>query len=162
MMAPTSWITFTRNDQTVSCTTRTCAYFIVPFRVQKVDQVIKIGHRKRAGKTERQRSLGRTTDKTVHVDGEGFLQIYGPGEQVVEVSVSPVSLDNVVKKSNDFLQAADSQSTTIFAIANWKFGGIMGGVLSMFTLLYVVGYSLEILTWIWKMVRKPFKATGDR
>jgi len=140
-MAPATWLTFERSEASVRCTTRTCVFFVIPFKVQRVDPVIEIGHRERAGRTERQRKFGSTTNETVNIDGEGFLQICGVGEQRVEVSVSPASLERVVAKSNDFLNSTQERSMTLFAIANWKFGGLMGGTLSLFTLLYVVGYA---------------------
>jgi hypothetical protein len=153
-MAPATWLTFERNDDGVRCTTRTCVFFVVPFRTQRVEHVTKIEHRERTGRTERQRSLGRTTDKTVHVDGEGFLQIHGLDNEFAEVSVSPASIKTVAAKATEFLNASSPNATTIFAIANWKFGAIMGGVLSLFTLLYVVGYSLEFLKFLLMTFKK--------
>jgi hypothetical protein len=129
-------------------------YFVVPYKVQQVDHVTEIGSREIAGRTEKQRKLGRTTDKKIHVDGEGFLQIHGDDDQLVEVSVSPASLDGIVEKSKAFLNSGTEKSTTMFAIANWKFGGLMGGVLSSFTALYVVGYTLGFLNWILVCIRR--------
>ena len=154
-MAPATWLTFERNgeDETVRCTTRTCMFFVVPFKTQQVDQVIEIGQRVRAGGTERKRKFGRNTNETVHVDGEGFLEIHGAGDQSIEVSVSPASIEQVVAKANRFLSSPQETSVTIFAIANWKFGGLMGSVLTLFTLLYVVGYTLGFLKWIVSGIR---------
>ena len=160
LMAPATWLTFERVGENVSCTSRTCAFFIVPFKTQFVDQVLDIGHRERAGRTEQKREFGRTTQKTVYVDGEGFLQIHGTGDQLVEVSVSPASLASVVGKSNQFLTSPQENSTTIFAIANWKFGGLMGGVLTSFTLLYVVGYTLGFLNWILNRLKRTSQSPG--
>ena len=123
-------------------------FFVVPFKVQHENQVTGISDRERAGRTKQQREFGRTTKKTVHVDGEGFLEIHGVGDQLIEVSVSPASLGNVVGKANDFLSSTKEGSTTLFAIANWKFGALMGGILTSFTVLYVVGYTLGFLKWI--------------
>ncbi|MFO0943185.1 MAG: hypothetical protein U0930_20815 [Pirellulales bacterium] len=152
MIAPATWITFQRNQETISCTTRTCMFFVVPFKVQHVDQVTEISHHERAGETKRQRKYGRDTHKYVHVDGEGFLQIHGSNEQLAEVSVSPASIDSVAAKCQSFIDSNSDSSTTLFAIANWKFGGLMGGVLSSFTLLYVVGYSLGAIKLVLKLI----------
>ncbi len=148
LIAPATWLTFERSGEAVHCTTRTCMFFVVPFKIQHVDQVTDISDRERAGTTRKEREFGRDTKKVVHADGEGFLQIHGVGDQLVEVSVSPVSLKNVLGKSNEFLSSSKEVSTTIFAIANWKFGALMGGILTSFTLLYIVGYSLGFLQWI--------------
>ncbi len=152
MVAPATWLTFTRSDEGVRCTTRTCVFFVVPYRIQQVAQVTGIEHRERAGKTERQREFGRTTTKIVHVDGEGFLQVLGVGDQKAEVSVSPASLESVLTKANDFLNSNKQGSMTLFAIANWKFGGLMGGILTSFTLLCVVGYTLKLLQLVLKFL----------
>ena len=148
MMAPATWIRFERHGQSVRCTTRTCAFFVVPFQVHEIDPVREIGQRERVGRTERQREFGRTTNKFVDVDGQGFLQIRGEDEQLVEVSVSPVSLESVVSQCKAFLSESDKSTTTLFAIANWKFGALMGGILTSFTALYVVGYTLGLMKWI--------------
>ncbi len=154
MVAPATWLKFERSGETVRCKTWTCMYFVVPFKVQKVDQVQEVTHRERASKTERQREFGRTTTKTVTVEGEGFLQIHGPGDQLVEVSVSPASLISVLRKVNEFMNSTADGSKTIFTIANWKFGALLGGLLTLFTILYVVGYTLGFLKWIFTRVKK--------
>jgi hypothetical protein len=151
-MAPATWIRFERGEEFVSSKSWTCVFFVVPFKTQQVEQVTSISSRERAGKTERQREFGKTTKKTVNVDGEGFLQIHGAAEEMVEISVSPASLENAVRRSQDFLTSTKESSITMFVIANWKFGGIMGGILTIFTLLYVVGYTLGLLQWIGKSI----------
>ena len=147
-MAPASWVNFTRGEDGVRCKTWTCMFFVVPFKIQQVEQVIEISQREKTGRIERQREFGRTTSKNVHVDGEGFLQVKGVDEKFIEVSVSPASLENVIAKANSFLNSPSERTTTMFAIANWKFGGLMGGILSIFTLLYVVGYTLGSLKFL--------------
>ncbi len=157
LFAPATWLNFVRNGEVVRCTTRTCVFFIVPFKTQTVDSVRQIESRERAGRRERKREFGRTTNEYVNVDGEGFLQIHGvddQGERIIEVSVSPASLKSVVDKSRAFLNSTQDGSTTIFTIANWKFGGLMGGVLTTFTALYVVGYSLGFVKWLFLAVKK--------
>lgn len=150
-IAPASWITFKRSDASVNCTAKTCVFFIVPFRTQQVDHVQEISKRSKEARTERKRQAGRTTTETVHVDGEGFLQVIGRNDQIMEVSVSPASLERVLSKANAFINASNPDKTTLFVIANWKFGAIMGGILTSFTALYVIGFSLEFcrLIFLW-------------
>ncbi len=160
-VAPATWLTFTRNGETVSCKTRTCMFFVLPFKNQNISEVTKVSQRELGGGTRRERKMGRETNNTIHVDGEGFLQIHGANETQIEISVSPASLSGVEMKANDFLQDKARISTTIFAIANWKFGALMGGVLTSFTALYVVGYSIATLRWIAKLFLKPFQSAVD-
>lgn len=142
LVAPASWVTLECEQEVVRCTTRTCMFFVVPYKVQRVDHVTEISERERAGGTKRERKYGRDTGKIIHVDGEGFLQIKGDDNQFAEVSVSPASLESVVKNAEDFVKSKREGTITLFTIANWKFGGIMGGILTSFTALYVVGYTL--------------------
>ncbi len=155
-IAPATWIQFDRTPTGVRSKTYTCVFFVVPFKIQQVDQVTGISHRERAGRVEKQRKFGRTTDTNVNVQGEGFLKIQGIDGQFLEVSVSPASLESVVAKSNQFLTSTAETSATIFTIANWKFGGLMGGTLTLFTLLFVIGYTAEFLRWIFTLAKKLF------
>ena len=154
MVAPATWLTFVRSPEGVRCSTWTCVFFVVPYKIQHVDHITEIGQRERAGQLKRQREHGRDTNKYVYSDGEGLLQIYGAGNQLAEVSVSPASLQNIVRNSNEFLNSTEPNSTTLFAIANWKFGGLMGGILTLFTMLYVIGYTLGLLKWIVTAVKR--------
>ncbi len=143
-LAPASWISLKRDGQSVKATMRTCVFFIVPYRVQTVEHVMAFDSREKGGETRRERRYGRDTGNSIHVDGEGYLQVIGREDSLAEVSVSPASLPRVVEICTDFLDAAQPTTKRIFVISNWKFGGIMGGVLTCFTALYVVGYSLTL------------------
>ena len=151
-VAPASWLNFVRDGERVRLTARTCMFFVVPFKVQRVDEVVGISSRERAGGTRRKREYGREKNQTVHEDGEGFLQIVGADGQQAEVSVSPASLERVVSTSQDFLNSNQATNLTLFAVANWKFGGLMGGVLTSFTALWVVGYSLGLVNWLFRAI----------
>lgn len=159
LVAPASWVTLECKQEVVRCTTRTCVFFVVPFKVQHVDHVTEISERERAGGTKRERKLGRDTGKTIHVDGEGFLLIKGLDNQFAEVSVSPASLESIVRQAEDFVQSKQDGSKTLFAIANWKFGGLMGGVLTSFTALYVVGYTLGAIKWLISLPSKLIRGS---
>jgi len=165
MIAPASWLTFARSQETVQCATRTCVFFVVPFKTQHVENVTGISDRGRSATTKRETKLGRDTGKIIHVDGEGILQIHGVGDQLAEVSVSPASIESVMTRSKDFLNSTKEGPMTIFAIANWKFGAIMGGLLTSFTVLYVIGYTLGALKWILSILsawKYPSRANEKR
>jgi hypothetical protein len=153
-LAPSTWISFVRKGESVDCTTRTCVFFVVPYSVKQVSNVTTIGSHERAGGTRKEMKNGRAKGKKINVDGEGFLEILGADSTKVEVNVSPASLESVVKACQDFLESREADSKTIFAIANWKFGAIMGGILTSFTVLYVVGYSMALLLGILKSLRR--------
>ncbi len=160
MYFPATWISLERSGADVHCTTRTCVYFVVPFKTQRVEKVTEIKQHEKAGENKQQMKQGRTTGSYVHVDGQGFVEILGKEQQKAEVSVTPASLEKVVAKLNHFLEANEGKTTTIFAIANWKFGGIMGGVLTMFTLLFVVGYSASFVKLLFRFFKRLFPSTS--
>ncbi len=142
---PASWLTFYRTDDATHCTVRTCLFLVIPYQVRQVADLQSINFRKISGYSERASKNGRTTNEVVHVDGKGYLQLIGADGKIVEVSVSPASIQSVAQKANEFLHGRLPTSRTLFVVANWKFGMLMGGVLSCFTLLYVFGYSVELV-----------------
>ena len=152
-LAPATWVSFDRIGATVAATTRTCLYFLVPYKIQHIEQVSSVSSRERADSSRRERKYGSSSGRVVHVDGEGFLQIHGNGAQLIEVGVSPVSLASVIAKSTEFLNSSQQGSSTFFVIANWKFGALMGGVLSTFTFLYVFGYAFGFFKWIYSRLK---------
>ena len=153
-LAPATWVSFERSGTAVAATTRTCMYFLVPYKIQHIEQVSSVSSRERADSSRRERTYGSSSERVVHVDGEGFLQIHGDGAQLIEVSVSPASLASVITKSTEFLNSSQQGSNTFFVIANWKFGALMGGVLSAFTFLYVFGYTFGFLKWIYSRLKR--------
>ena len=153
-LAPATWVSFERSGTVVAVTTRTCMYFLVPYKFQHIAQVSSVSSRERADSSRRERKYGGNSDRVVHVDGEGFLQIHGNGAQLIEVSVSPAGLESAIAKSTEFLNSSQQGSRTFFVIANWKFGALMGGVLSAFTFLYVFGYIFGFLKWIYSRLKR--------
>ncbi len=160
MYFPATWISLERSGADVHCTTRTCVYFVVPFKTQRVEKVTEIKQHEKAGENKQQMKQGRTTGSYVHVDGQGFVEILGKEQQKAEVSVTPASLEKVVERLKHFLEANEETNTIIFAIANWKFGGIMGGVLTMFTLLFVVGYSASFVKLLFRFFKRLLQPTS--
>ena len=159
---PATWLNFTRSDEKVSCRASTCVFYVLPYRVERIDPVTKIDFREIASKTDTQREFGKSTNHTVVVEGKGYLKIHGIDEDMIEVQVSPANLKKVVQESNDFLNSPSAMSKTLFVIANWKFGGLMGGVLTMFTVLYVVGYSITVITSIFKFAKRTWLPNSAR
>lgn len=147
-IAPASWLSFQRDGERVTATAKTCVFFVIPYRVQHVEYVAGVSDRIQFGGTSTTRRNGRT--ETTKADDEGFLQIKGGGESSAEVSVSPYSLKDVVERAGQFLEDPTQRELNLFVIANWKFGLIMGGFLSLFTVLYVVGVAMSVFNAVWK------------
>ena len=47
-LAPATWVSFDRSGATVAATTRTCLYFLVPYKIQHIEQVTSVSSRERA------------------------------------------------------------------------------------------------------------------
>lgn len=139
-IAPVSWVQFTRSGETVTATAQTCALFCIPYRRQQVSPVIGVDDRFIQGRISNHR---RREDQNRSED-EAFLQIHGE-QKSVEVPVSPVNIARVVQQTSQFLEDPRSTQLKLVVVANWKFSVIAGGLLSLLTVLYVVGLVLTIL-----------------
>lgn len=149
-IAPVSWLKFERQNGQVTATAKTCLLFFVPYRTATVSPVIGVGDRVLAGKVNRERRNGR--DRNVKAEDEGFLAIHG-NDTSAEVEVSPASLKSVVDQVDTFLKNEQAPELSLFVVANWKFSIIGGGLISLLTVLYVVGVSCEILTRIVRVIQ---------
>lgn len=141
-IAPVSWVDFERHDGRVSAHTRTCLLFVVPYKMRTIDPVIGLGDRFVAGTISHERRDGR--DHRTKSEDEGFLIIRG-SDQVAEVPVTPFNLSSVIERSEAFLNDPNSSELKLFVVANWKFSVIAGVLISLLTLLYVVGVTLGIV-----------------
>lgn len=141
--APVSWLHFERHGDGVSATAKTCLFFILPYRTQVVDPVLGIGDRTVAGTVRRERRPGR--DKVVQAEDKGYLVIQGD-KQSAEVLVTPFNLKDVEQRCNDFLEDPTAAELKLFVVANWKFSVVMGGLLSLLTVIYcgTIGFGLVL------------------
>ena len=81
----------------------------------------------------------RRSDRRVHrSEDEGFLVIHGE-DQTVEVPVTPFNVKSVTKRAQDFLADSQLKELKMTVVANWKFSVFAGGMISLLTVLYVIG-----------------------
>ncbi|MFN0196301.1 MAG: hypothetical protein ACKVT0_06125 [Planctomycetaceae bacterium] len=133
-VAPVSWVRFERHGENVSATARICLLFVIPYKTLTVDPVVGIGDRFVEGSHTRERRTGR--DRVTKSEDQGYLVIHG-NDQVAEVPVTPHNLDEVIERTEAFLNEPQSDELELFVVANWKFSVIMGGLTSLLTVLYV-------------------------
>lgn len=158
-VAPSSWVKFQRNGNRVTARAQICVFFVVPYKTLTVDPVIGIGDRFHAGSETRERRSGQR-DRVTKAEDEGFLVIQGE-DQVAEVPVTPFNLKSVVQRSEEFLKDSQSTELKMFVVANWKFSVLFGGLMSLFTVLYVVGVVCWFFVTIYKGLRGMLRfATG--
>lgn len=147
-MVPVSWLKFERQVDQVTAQAKICVFFIIPYRTENVAPVVAVSDREKSGSTTRHRRTG--TDKYVKAEDKGYLTIEGP-DQAAEVLVSPHDLKSVVEKATSFLKDPQSTELKMYVVANWKFGVIAGGLLSLLTVIWVIGVSCSLFL----MVLRP-------
>ena len=148
-VAPVSWISFQRQGDKVLATSRTCTLFFIPYHVQTIDPVVGVGDHSISGTSSRRTG----SRESVKSEDQAFLMINGEGEQVAKVAVSPVNIESVKERAEAFLKDSRSTKLNLFVVANWKFGIFGGGLISLLTVLYVVGVTLAIFQAIGKLIR---------
>lgn len=159
VVAPVSWVKFQRSGDRVTARAQVCMLFIVPYKTLTVDPVIGIGDRFVGGTESRQRRTGKA-DRVTKSEDQGFLVIQGE-DQVAEVPVTPHNLKSVIEQSETFLKDSQSTELKLFVVANWKFSVLFGGLMSLFTVLYVVGVVCWFFSTIYKGLRGGLRfATG--
>lgn len=142
-IAPVSWVRFHREDGHVTATAKTCLLFVVPYRTVVVHSPVHAGRRDVSGTYARTKRGAGQRDVYTKSEDEGFLVIEG-AEQFAEVPVTPHDLKSVIEKSQAFLDNPQATELKMFVVANWKFSIIAGGLVSLLTVLYVVGIALTI------------------
>lgn len=141
-IAPVSWVRFERNDGEVTATAKTCVFFFFPYKTSVVKPLVGVGDRFIQGQIQR-REAGDPPNHQRRSEDEAFLVLRGT-ETNAEVPVSPVSIKRVTERVNGFLDDPEAKPLRLFVVANWKFSVIAGGLVSLLTLLYVVGVLLSI------------------
>ncbi|MDZ4779147.1 MAG: hypothetical protein SGJ19_02730 [Planctomycetia bacterium] len=148
-IAPVSWIRFERTEDHVTATAQTCLFFFIPYRTQTVDPVIGIDDRFVQGKFERR----RPSEPKHRTEDEAFLVINGE-DGFAEVPVTPLNIKSVSERSQAFLDDPQAPQLKLFVVANWKFSILVGGALSLLTVLYVVGIVLSFVRML-KRIASP-------
>lgn len=136
---PVSWVKFERQGERVTARAQVCLFFVVPYKTMTVDPVEGIDDRFVGGTESRERRSGsRQQDRVTKSEDQAFLVIRGD-DQTAEVPVTPVDIKTVIERSEAFLKDPQATELKLFVVANWKFGVIGGGLMSLLTVLYVFG-----------------------
>lgn len=153
-VAPISRVWFVRENGVVSATAKTYLLFVIPYRTQHVSPVIGIDDRFVAGKVDRRPGKDRNTRS----EDEGFLVINGEDHNA-EVSVTPFNIESVSQRAQEFLDNQEATSLAITVVANWKFSVLMGGAVSLLTVLYVVGVVFGAVRGLWRIASPPVETS---
>ncbi|MCB1044725.1 MAG: hypothetical protein KDC35_17410 [Acidobacteria bacterium] len=138
-VAPVTYLSFQRHENTVTATARICFFFVVPYATKSQTNVANVGTRHHAGTYERK------PGETHHVksEDESFLVVQSP-EGTFDVSVSPVNINDKLSQAEAFLADPSAKSLKLTCVSNWKFAVFAGGTLSLLTLAYLFGVLVAI------------------
>jgi len=156
-LAPVTWTTFTRHDGRVEMKAKVCLFFVLPFRHEAVAEVTGVDEHTIAGTREKWTS-GTADDQKEYIttESEGFLVVHGR-EQVARIAVSPANLSDVARQVSGFLNDPTAAQLPLFTVLNWKTSVVAGGILSLFTVLYLVGLLSWLLPSSWQGNKRPQK-----
>jgi hypothetical protein len=142
-----------RRDTGVHASITWNVFFVIPYHRAEVTDVTAVDDRFHGG--ELSQVPGNTGEEASRVrsEDEAFLVVHGPsGDR--EVPVSPVSIRQVVKRARDFLNDDQAKDLRLVTVANYKFGILAGGVLSLLTLLYLLGVVISLGRFAWRVICK--------
>jgi hypothetical protein len=139
-IAPVSWISLTRKGERIEARVKVCLFFLVPFRTHELADVTGVEDHVRAGARQKF-GAGNADDqrRDITSESEGLLYLHGPTEETVVVQVSPASLDKTAREIRELIsdQERARPELRFFSAANWKVSVIVGGIMCLFTLLYL-------------------------
>lgn len=136
-VAPSFTIELTRlNQERVDAAVSKNLLFVVPVSrytatnlVDTESEVIDGGVIRRGGS-----STGKITGEA---EDEGVLLLKGQEDEPIEVSISPVNLDDVEDEIRYFITESKEPSLRLWVVSNWKFGVILpGGILLFWVIVF--------------------------
>jgi len=152
-IAPVGVTHLVRDGANVRASIAWNVFFVIPYHRAAVENVTAIDDRFHAG--ELTQMPGNSADearRNVRSEDEAFLVIHGePADR--EVPVSPASIRRVVEKAREFLKDEQATHLRLITVANYKFGILAGGFLSLLTVLYVVGVAISLGRFMWRIIR---------
>jgi hypothetical protein len=163
-IVPLSVTHFTRSGEAVRAEVSKRLLFVVPYRHLVVENVISVNDQFRHGtkstETSRRPGSSSTSSGAVSSEDEAFLLIEGDG-QSAKVEVSPVNIRGVLEKTRDFLENPSQPSLKLITVANWKFGVIGGGLVSLLTAFYLFIMIDSSIRGIWRRLRGVKTVTAE-
>ena len=149
-VAPVSYVRFEKRDGHVAASVSQCLLFVIPYSQSTIEPVKGFEERVIASRTRMPTAHERRQNKdhNVTVEGEATLIIIGEDEQSVSVRVSPVNIHDVKERAEKFLKEPTDTPLSLFVVANWKFSVLVGGVLSLLTILYIGGSICAFFVWL--------------
>ncbi|MCA9094199.1 MAG: hypothetical protein KDA68_11970 [Planctomycetaceae bacterium] len=150
-IAPVSYLRFEKQADGVAFSGTQCLLFFIPYKSYSIPSVTGIGDKVIASRVRTAEERRRFNSGPGVVEGEAALIVTGADDRTESVPVSPASIKSVEERARKFVESPTDKPLSIFVVANWKFSLFVGGMVSLLTVLYVVGIVLSIFHRILKV-----------
>jgi hypothetical protein len=150
-MAPVTVVELSRQGPDVSAKVVNCLFLAIPYRETSINPVTKAEDELHRGETtfRTENRDGRNVRVKEKVEDEAYLILSGPSG-TAKVPVSPANIKEVLDQTRVFLATADQPKLRFKAVANWTFSVLVGGLLTLITILY-------LLVMAWKALSFPIR-----
>lgn len=149
--APLTVTHLTREGSTLTAHVSKRVLFLIPFQRVTLRDVTSVGDRFVAGSTSTVRNPTGGA-RTTRTEDSAFLTIESATGSA-KVEVSPVNIEAVLEKAGAFVDDPSKTSLRFVTVANWKFGVIAGGVLSLLTVFYLYLQIGSLVRWLGRLGR---------
>ncbi len=138
MIAPVCTVDLERQGEQVTASVAWNCFFVIPFHRRVIADVTTVDDHVIAGELAQQtsRGIGDSVSEFT-TESQGFFVIHGKTGEI-KVPVSPENLSDTRQKASEFLKTKNGAPSLHFrTVANWKFGVVAGGILTLFTVVYL-------------------------
>jgi len=157
LIAPITALTLSWDGERVNASATRFVYIVIPYATTTLADVTAVDTALTPAHTEREPA----GSETVTVEGEGKLHLSGPTGSLT-VPISPLNRESAHRAIQAFLAHPNHDGLHLWAVANWKFSVIAGSLLSLLTVLYVVGCVLALRTWVVQVMRSALARSQRR
>jgi hypothetical protein len=157
LIAPITALTLSWDGERVNASATRFVYIVIPYATTTLADATAVDTALTPAHTEREPA----GSETVTVEGEGKLHLSGPTGSLT-VPISPLNRESAHRAIQAFLAHPNHDGLHLWAVANWKFSVIAGSLLSLLTVLYVVGCVLALRTWVVQVMRSALARSQRR
>ncbi len=149
-IAPVAYLRFEKQPDGVAFSGKQCLLFFIPYKSYSIPSVTGIGDKVIASRVRTAEERRRFNSGPGVIEGEAALIVMGADGLTASIPVSPASIKSVEERARNFTESPTDYPLSMFVVANWKFSLFVGGMVSLLTVLYVVGIVLSIFHGILK------------
>lgn len=152
LMVPFTDLEFRNTDSGLEATVRRYVLIFIPWKTERVTHVTRV----RADITAEKHYQGTREERRKGQKGvqlaTGQVAIIGDGPEVI-VQAAPDLAKTISAQFEKFAAGNSAEPMTFSVYASWSLSWILGGVATAFCALYIVGATLAVLTFPFRLMR---------